>query len=131
MTIPESHADLLERAAYWHVATIGPDGEPQSSPVWCGTDDEGHVIFSMLARRQKSKNLKRNPAIAMSAIDPDNAYRHLEIRGTVVSIEPDPDHSLIHTMAKKYLGVDAYPWGQPGDERVIVRVRAEHATSMG
>ena len=59
MTIPSSHADLLERAAYWHVATIGPDGEPQSSPVWCGTDDEGNVVFSMLAHRQKSKNLKR------------------------------------------------------------------------
>ncbi len=131
MTIPESHADLLERAAYWHVATIGPNGEPQSSPVWCGTDDEGHVIFSMLTSRQKVKNLERNPAIALSAIDPDNSYRNLEIRGTVVRMDPDPDHSLIHAMAKKYLGVDEYPWGKPGDERVIVRVQPDRTFTMG
>ena len=131
MTIPQSHADLLDRAAYWHVATIGADGEPQSSPVWCGTDDEGDVVFSMLTRRQKFRNLERNPAIAMSAIDPDNSYRNLEIRGTVVRMDPDPDHTLIHAMAKKYLGVDVYPWGQPDDDRVIVRVRPEHTTSMG
>ncbi|MBT8208450.1 MAG: PPOX class F420-dependent oxidoreductase [Acidimicrobiales bacterium] len=131
MTIPESHADLLERAAYWHVATIGPDGAPQSSPVWCGTDDDGHVVFSMLTRRQKFRNLEANPAIALSAIDPDNSYRNLEIRGTVVAMDPDPDHSLIHVMAKKYLGVDVYPWGKADDERVIVRVRPEHTASMG
>jgi len=46
-------------------------------------------------------------------------------------MDPDPDHSLIHAMAKKYLGVDMYPWGQPEDERVIVRVRPEHTASMG
>ena len=66
------------------------------------------------------RSLGSGVAIALSAIDPDNAYRHLELRGTVAAIDPDPDHSLIHAMAKKYLGADVYPWGKPGDERVIV-----------
>ena len=85
----------------------------------------------MLTRRQKYRNLQRNPAVALSAIEPDDSYRNLEIRGTVVSMDPDPDRSLIEIMAKKYMGADIYPWHRPDDERVIVRIRPEHTTSMG
>jgi hypothetical protein len=34
-------------------------------------------------------------------------------------------------MAKKYLGVDKYPWSKPGDVRVIYKIQPEHATMMG
>ena len=70
MTIPPEYADLLDRQAYWHVATIGPAGEPQSTPVWAGLDDEGLVAFSMTKARQKFRNLQADPAIALSATDP-------------------------------------------------------------
>ena len=131
MSIPASHVDLLERAIIWHVATIGPKGEPQSSPVWAGIDNDGHPVISMLKRRQKVKNLVANPSIAMSAYEFDgDGYRHLELRGTV-TIEDDPDHSLIHTMAKKYLDLDEYPLAQPNDERVTIRVTVNHAATMG
>ena len=131
MSIPQSHVDLLERASYWHVATIGPKGEPQSSPVWAGLDEDGHVVISMLAKRQKVRNLRANPAVALSAIDPDNAYRYLELRGAVMAIDDEPDHELIDAMAKKYMGVDEYPFRQPGDERVTIRIEVEHANTMG
>lgn len=131
MSIPASHIDLLERAIIWHVATIGTRGEPQSSPVWAGVDDEGHPVISMLKRRQKVKNLVANPSIAMSAYEVvGDSYRHLELRGTV-TIEDDPDHSLIHAMAKKYLGLDEYPLAQPDEERVTVRVEVRHSAAMG
>lgn len=132
MTIPASHIDLLERAIIWHVATIGPTGEPQSSPVWAGIDDDGHVIISMLKHRQKVKNLAANPAVALSAYEVSgDSYRHLELRGTVVAIEDDPNHSLIYEMAKKYLGVDDWDAVQPDDERVIIQIAVAHANSMG
>ena len=131
MTIPASHADLLTQPVIWHVATIGPNGEPQSSPVWAGLDDDGHVIISMLRRRQKVKNLMANPAVAMSGYVEEDGYRHLEIRGTVVAIDDDPDDSLIHVMAKKYLDVDEYPWTQPDDDRVIIRIAVDHTNTMG
>lgn len=131
MTIPEAYSDMLNKVAFWHIATIGPGGDPQSTPVWAGTDDEGLVTFSLTKGRQKYRNLEANPSIALSATDPDNPYRYLEIRGTVARIDDDPDNAFIDSMAKKYMGVDKYPFHQPGDERVVVRVRPEHTTAMG
>lgn len=80
---------------------------------------------------QHRKNLQRDDRIALSIVDPANPYRYLEIRGRVVRIDPDPDKAFIDSMAKKYLGQDKYPWHQPGDERVVMVVAAEHTTQMG
>ena len=130
MTIPESHADLLDAVTFWHVATIGPDGEVQSSPVWAGWDGE-HFVFSLTKGRQKYRNLKANPSIAVSTTDPENPYRYLEIRGTVVRVDDDSSNAFIDSMAKKYLDADSYPFHQPGDERVKVVVQPTHTTQMG
>ena len=128
--IPASHVDLLESTALAHVATIGPDGEPQVNPVWFGWDGT-HVLFSQTTTRQKVRNLQRDPRIALSIVDPANPYRYLEIRGVVERVDPDPDIAFINSMAKKYLGQDRYPWHRPEDERVVVVVRPEHTTQMG
>lgn len=128
--IPESHADLLSQKGFAHVATIGPSGAPQSNPVWYDWDGE-HLRFSQTRTRQKVHNLERDPRIALSILDPENPYRYLEIRDQVVAVEPDADHAFIDSLAKKYIDQDRYPWHQPGDERVVVKVRPEHATTMG
>ena len=128
--IPESHADILQQKVLAHVATIGPNGEPQNNPVWFDTQD-GYIRFSQTTTRQKIRNLQRDPRVALSFVDENNPYRYLEIRGTVERIDPDPDYAFINSMAKKYLDQDVYPWTQPGDERVVVVVRPEHTTQMG
>ena len=128
--IPVGYEDLLESTALAHVATIGPNGEPQVNPVWFGTQD-GYIVFSQTTNRQKYRNLQRDARIALSIVDPGNPYRYLEIRGVVERIDPDPDNAFINSMAKKYLGEDIYPWHNPGDERVVVVVRPEHTTKMG
>lgn len=128
--IPESHIDLLESTALAHVATVGPKGEPQANPVWFGWDGK-HLKFSQTISRQKVKNLGRDSRIAISIVDPENPYRYLEIRGQQVRVEPDPDKAFINAMANKYLGVEKYPWNQPGDERVVIVVEPAHTTSMG
>jgi PPOX class probable F420-dependent enzyme len=128
--IPEGYEDLLEPTALVHVATIGPHGEPQNNPVWFGWDGE-HVLFSQTKARQKYRNLQRDARVAFSMVDPDNPYRYLEIRGEVVRVEEDPNLDFINSMAKKYLGLDKYPYHQPDDERLVVFVRPEHTTQMG
>lgn len=128
--IPESHKDLLETTALANVATIGPDGEPQVNPVWFSWDGE-HLLFSQTKTRQKYRNIGREPRIAVSIVDPTNPFRYLEIRGTVAHIEEDPNLDFINAMAKKYMGMDKYPYHQPSDERIVVHVEPEHTTQMG
>ncbi len=128
--IPESYADLLDQPVLAHVATIGPDGEPQNNPVWFGWDGE-HITFSQTTARQKYRNVQRDARVALSIVDPANPYRYLEIRGSVERIDPDPDKAFINSMAKKYLGQDVYPWNQPGDERVVLVIHPDHTTQMG
>ena len=128
--IPEGYEDLLNTTALIHVATLGPNGEPQSNPVWFDWDGE-HVKFSQTKTRQKYKNVSRDPRIALSMVDPENPYRYLEIRGRVERVEEDPNLDFINALAKKYLGMDEYPYHQPGDERVIIHIKPEHTTQMG
>lgn len=128
--IPAQYLDLLESTALAHVATIGPSGEPQVNPVWFGWDGQ-YLRFSQTETRQKKRNLERDPRVALSIVDPENPYRYLEIRGRLVAIEPDPDNAFINAMAKKYMGVDAYPWHQPGDIRVVMVIEPMRTTSMG
>lgn len=128
--IPEKFRDILDSTAVAHVATIGPHGEPQSNPVWFGWDGT-HLLFSQIKTRQKYRNVRHDPRIAISITDLNNASRYLEIRGKVVRIDEDTDRRFVNSMAKKYLGQDTYPWDQPGDERVIIVVEPEHTTHMG
>jgi PPOX class probable F420-dependent enzyme len=125
--IPDSHKDILESTALAHVATLGPGGEPQSNPVWFDWDGE-YVKFSQTKTRQKYRNVKRDPRIALSVVDPEDPYRYLEIRGVVERIDEDPDLAFINSMSKKYRGEDEYRNHRPGDERVVVFVRPEHTT---
>jgi PPOX class probable F420-dependent enzyme len=129
--IPSSHADLLESTALAHIATLGPGGEPQITPVWFGWDGTYLRFAQVTGRQQKVKNLRRDPRIAVSIVDPADAYRYLELRGTVERIEPDLDWTFINSMSKKYLGKDQYPFGKPSDEWLIVVIRPERTSQMG
>ena len=104
--IPQELSDLLSSTALAHMATIGPNGEPQSSPVWFGWDGQ-YLRVSQTKARQKYRNLKKNPKIALSIVDPANPYRYIEVRGTVVDFEEDPDKAFIDEMAKT-AGKDPY-----------------------
>lgn len=129
-SVPDKYTDLLDKKGFAHVATIGKSGEPQSSPVWYGYDGE-HILFSQTTSRIKLKNLKRDPRIALSITDPENPYRYLEIRGEVVDVSDDPEFEFIDSMAKKYMDKDKYPFHQPGDVRVVVKVRPTNFSAMG
>lgn len=129
--IPADYADLLASTALAHVATLGPEGEPQSSPVWFDWDGTFLRFAQVSGYQQKVRNLRRDPRIAVSIVDPANAYRYLEVRGRVERIDPDPNWAFINRMAKKYLGQDRYPFGKPDDEWLVIVIRPERTTQMG
>jgi PPOX class probable F420-dependent enzyme len=129
--IPASHLDILNSTALAHIATIGPSGEPQASPVWFDWDGT-FIRFAQVARfRQKVRNLEREPRVAISMTDPNDDYRYLEIRGVVERIEYEADTTFINSMSKKYLDKDVYPFTKPGDTWQIVVIRPVRCTKMG
>ena len=128
--VPADMADLLDSTALAHVATIGPEGEPQSTPVWFDWDGR-YLRFSQTAQRQKVRNLRRDPRIAVSIVDPANPYRYVEVRG-IARIEPDPDLAFVDRVTFKYLAEGRDPArNPPGEERVVVVVEPRHITRMG
>jgi PPOX class probable F420-dependent enzyme len=128
--IPSTFLDLFNAKAFAHLGTLMPDGSPQVTPVWVDYDGK-HVLINTAADRQKDRNLQRDGRVAISIIDPDNAYRYLEVRGTVVERTTEGAAAHIDKMAKKYIGQDKYPWSKPGEVRVIFKIRPDHTTHMG
>jgi len=129
-TIPDQFKDLLTKRAFAHLATLMPDGSPQVSPVWFDFDGS-HFIVNSAKGRVKDKNMRRNKRVALSIVDPDNAYRHMDVQGAVVDITEQGADASIDKLAKKYLGKDKYPFAAPGEVRVIYRIEPIKVTTMG
>jgi PPOX class probable F420-dependent enzyme len=127
----DQYLDLLnDKKAFAHLATLMPDGSPQVTPVWF--DYVGGAIRVNSARgRVKDRNMKEGAAVALSILDPDNAYRYLQVRGRVRKVTEAGGAAHIDSLAKKYLGVDKYPYAQPGDVRVIYEIEPRGVSGMG
>ena len=129
-TVPDSHKDLFQKRAFGSFTTLMPDGSPQTTPVWVDLVD-GDVIVNTALGRQKDKNVRKDPRVAVTLIDPDNPYRYLEIRGRVADITQEGADKHIDKMAKKYLGQDKYPWARSGEHRVLIKIAPERFSTMG
>ena len=124
--IPESLRPLLTSKAVAFVSTIGPRGEPQTTPLWfLWRDDAVHI--SLVEGRQKLKNLRRDPRISVAIVDPAEPTRYLEVRGHIDGLTPDPERALERDVAIKYVGkdVDIEP---PGTMRYTARIVVERIT---
>jgi PPOX class probable F420-dependent enzyme len=128
--IPEKYTDLFSKPAFANLATLMPDGAPQVTPVWCDFDGT-NVLINSAKGRIKDKNMRRDRRVALSIMDPDNAYRHLALQGEVVEITENGADAHIDKLAKKYLGKDKYPFRGPGEVRVIYKIRPDKVSVMG
>jgi PPOX class probable F420-dependent enzyme len=107
-----------------HVASLGPDGEPNVTPVWVELDGDDIVINTALGRA-KARNLASDARVAISLTDPDDPSVVVAVRGTVVGFTTVGADEVIDRLAKKYLDVDAYPNRREGEIRVTVRIQPE------
>jgi PPOX class probable F420-dependent enzyme len=128
--IPEKFRDLFQKRAFANLATLMPDGRPQVTPVWIDYDG-GRLIVNTAKGRQKDRNMRRDPRVSLSIVDPDNPYRYLEVRGKVSEVTEKGADTHIDKMAKKYLDKDKYPYAQPGEVRVMYKITPEHTSTMG
>lgn len=90
--IPDSHIDLLVEPVHAVLTTMMPDGQPQSSLVWCDYDGT-YVRVNTSRERKKGKNMQANPKVTLLLIDLHDSGRWMEIRGEVEITE---DGALEH-----------------------------------
>ncbi len=127
--IPESHRDLFEKKALAHLATLMPNGSPQVTPLWVMLDAEGYVIVNSARGRQKDRNMRARPQVALSIGDPDNPQRYIQVRGRVVEVTEEGANDVINQLAMKYNG---RPYNfQAGQTRVTYKIRPDHVQARG
>ena len=128
--LPDNVREALEAPNFWHLATVNPDGSPQSTTVWVHTRD-GKIIVNTALGRKKPRNLEREPRVALSWKE-DGAYKSTSIQGRVVeTITGEQAEKDIDDLAQKYIGQSPYPWRAPGEHRVTFVIEPERVHSMG
>ncbi|HEX5936863.1 MAG TPA: PPOX class F420-dependent oxidoreductase [Actinomycetota bacterium] len=118
---------IIDAPNFASVATLMPDGSPQASTIWIDRDGDD-VLFNTAEGRVKTDNIRRDGRVAISVFDHQDPYEQVVLRGTVVDVTTEGADEHIDLLAKKYTGADRYPWRDPGEQRVIVRVRPDHVS---
>ncbi len=123
---------LLQEKQIAQLATVMPDGSPQVTPVWVDVEPDGsHVLVNTAEGRVKANNVSRDPRVAISVVDSQNAYRYAIIRGTLAERRHEGADQHIDKLAKKYLDKDTYPFRREGEQRVILRIKPHHVLELG
>src|SRR5688572_19872004 len=118
--IPQSLKKMVEDKAYGHIVTTNAQGKPQLTMVWMDVEGD-ELVFNTAEGRQKPANLRRNPNVIVSVQDRNNPQAYALIRGKARIDEAGGD-AHIDKLAKRFLNKDTYPFRQPGEKRLIVRI---------
>lgn len=131
-TIPNSHLDLITGPVYAVLTTIAPNGQPENTVVWCSWDGQ-HVLVNTVKGRRKDMNARHNPKVALTAIDPHDPLRWIDVRGYVEEIVPDEGNANIDAHTRLYTDHDIFFGGyapierRDTEERVIMKIRPARA----
>jgi PPOX class probable F420-dependent enzyme len=128
--LPDKARALIEGKNFGNLATVMPDGSPHVAPVWIDYD-AGDVLINTAEGRQKLKNIRHDPRVAVDVLNSENPYEMVTLRGRVVEVTHEGADAHIDKLAKKYLGRDTYPYRQPGEQRAIIRIEPEKISGYG
>ncbi|HMF83888.1 MAG TPA: TIGR03618 family F420-dependent PPOX class oxidoreductase [Acidimicrobiia bacterium] len=128
MKLSDRAREILRSRTFAHVAAVDSSGRPHVTPVWVDVDDKDTVWINTARGRVKDRLLGLEASAALAAVDPENPYEYVQVRGHVserrgVGADADIDH-----LAQKYLGEERYPFRQPGEERVTIVIEPEELT---
>src|SRR5207249_12276118 len=94
---------LLDAPNFAHLATLMPDGSPQSVPIWVGREGD-RILICTGEGSQKAKNTRRDSRVALSIVDFHDPYREAQLRGRVIERRPDSDLKIMDPISDKYIG---------------------------
>ena len=125
----EKAIKLFQEKNLVYIATIMKDGSPQVSPVWADYAD-GYIQVNTAEGRIKHKNVLRDPRVALSVVSKDNFLEMTSIRGKVEQIISDLDYKHANKLTQQYLSRPHYPFKQPGEKRIIFKIKPERVFIM-
>jgi PPOX class probable F420-dependent enzyme len=120
-------AELLEDKNFAQVATTRKDGSPHVTPVWVDHDGDT-VLLNTAEGRAWPANARRTGKVALNVLNQENPYEYVYIQGSVDEATSEGADEHIDKMAKKYMGVDEYPFRQEGETRLLVKIKPEKVT---
>jgi PPOX class probable F420-dependent enzyme len=124
--ISEPVIQLLKGKNFAFLATLMNDGSPQVTPTWIDFDeDSGSILIPTVEGRIKHKNVSIDPRVAICISDKNNPYNMVLIRGRVMEMTKEGAVEHADKLAKKYLGVDRYPFPTPIEKRMTLRIKPE------
>ena len=130
VALSEAVRKLLEGPNFAHLGTLMPDGSPQVTVVWVNLRG-AHILINTAEGRQKPRNIRRDDRVALSVVNQENPYQTVAIRGRVVELTHDGADKHLDELSKKYLGQETYPYRQPGEQRILVRIEPQYVTPYG
>jgi PPOX class probable F420-dependent enzyme len=122
--------ELLKAKNFCQVATLRSDGSVHLVPVWVDVRN-GRPVLNTAEGRVWPRNLERDPRVTLTVQNMENPYEYVTIRGRLAERTTEGADEHIDEMAKKYLGQDSYPYRQPGETRLIIRIEPEHVHVYG
>ena len=127
--LPDEVRALFEGPNYGHVATLLPDGSPHSVAVWVGLEGD-EIVFFTQTTSQKSRNLERDPRVAISMVDHDDPYLTARIRGRVThTTTGDEAWEVIDRLAVRYTG-EPFPYKPPTSRLYVVEIHKVRSTQL-
>ena len=122
--LPAGLLDLLGKPSPCFIATTMPDGSPQLTQTWVGTDGE-HILINTVEGYRKVRNVERDPRVSVIVTDPANVTDYFSIKGRVVDATPKGGAEHIEELAQKYIG-GPYPWfGGRDQQRLLLTVEVD------
>ena len=127
--LSDSAISLFRGKNFAFIASLMNDGSPHITPVWIDYDGK-FVLVNTAEGRTKQKNFERDSRVALSIVDKENPYNTVSIRGKVVEQTRNGADEHIDKLAKKYLGVDKYPYRAPSEKRIILKIKPDKVFYM-
>jgi PPOX class probable F420-dependent enzyme len=127
--LDQKEQEFLQQPFVGVATTLRDDGLPHNTVVWVDVDDR-MISFNTAVGRAKERHLRKNPKVALTVVDPQDAYKWVSVSGEAELTTEGADPQ-IDRLAKKYLGKDEYPWRNPEEQRIKVRIKPEKVESTG
>jgi PPOX class probable F420-dependent enzyme len=127
-SIPASHRDLLTNPLVAILNTVTPEGQPHSSVNWCRLVGDRIQIVTP-ADAKKAQNIRHNPQVSLLAVDTNDAFRYIEVRGEA-SLSTENVIAILREIARDY-NYPQYNTGRLVEQRVVITITPQKVIIYG